>query len=200
MGLIRYGGVLLKRGDALANGLACCCDDCDCCSFNSITVIDNTFTYTGSFGVTVGAVVSGSVKKVGNTGCASQADNAAQHCVGALEFQVAITNGACQQQETVDAKACLFVLRSKDNYDKGNCCYWEVELDEPTIACLQDGFPANQPAILPFCKGSDAPSDCTFIIPSDACYGKCSTGGFATISFTTNSTGRCLCVGDEEYI
>ena len=202
MPLVRYEGILLKRGDSLATSLACCCEPaCDCCSFDSITSTASTFVYRGNFGVTVGNIVSGSFRKVANTGCTSQASPVAEKCVGKVEFQVLFTNGGCAEEEVVDGSACLFVKRSKDNDNKGNCCFWEVYVDEPDYSeCLKDGFPTGQHATVPFCKGGDAPSDCIFIQPADACYGLCDQGGWDTISFTTNSAGRCLCPGDEEYI
>lgn len=200
MPLIRYQGILLKRGNALANGLACCCDVCDCCAFDTISIVASQFIYTGRFGVTNGSIISGSMKKVSNAGCSSVTDPAGQACVGKVEFEVTITNGACQETQTVDGHACLYVKRSADNDDKGNCCYWEVFVGEPEYSeCLQDGFPDMDVArpTVPTCTGGDAPADCQFIQPSDPCFGLCDEGGFDSMSFTTDSGGLCFCEGDE---
>jgi hypothetical protein len=200
MALIRYQGALLKRGNALANGLACCCEFCDCCSFDSITIIASTFIYRGSFGITNGNIIANSFTKVSNAGCSSVTDPLGKPCVGKVEFQVYLTNGGCQENDTVDGHACLYVKRSADNNGKGNCCYWEVFVEEPEYSeCLKDGFPTGQYATIPTCSGADAPADCQFITPSDACYGLCDEGGWDSISFTTDSGGRCLCEGDEYF-
>jgi hypothetical protein len=202
MPLVRYEGILLKRGDALATSLACCCEpDCNCCSFENLTSVASTFVYRNSFGVTNGNIVAGSDKKVRNTGCASQTAPIAEKCVGKLEFEVLFTNGGCSESEVVAGSACLFVKRSKDNDNKGNCCFWEVFVEEPDYSeCLKEGFPTGQIATVPGCQGADAPSDCIFIIPADPCFGLCDQGGWDTISFTTNAPGNCTCLGDEEYI
>jgi hypothetical protein len=203
MGLITYEGVLLKRNDRLANGLACCCDVCDCCAFDTISIVASQFIYRGNFGITNGNIVANSFRKVSNAGCRSVTDPSGQPCVGKVEFEVFLTNGGCQENATVDGHACLYVKRSADNDNKGNCCYWEIFVEEPEYSeCLKDGFPdmnAARPTV-PTCTGGDAPSDCQFILPSDPCFGLCSPGGFDSISFTTDSGGNCSCAGDEEFI
>lgn len=214
--LIRYEGIILQRDGQLANSLACCCDKpCDCCEVKDTIQVQGIFTYTGNFGVTGGTIVA---YEKADTLCeeASYAAPVAstgygRKCSGKINFEVYLNNGACQEDETVSGYACLYIIESADNGNKGNCCYWEVWVEEPYIECLRDGFPdweTVQPAVVPTCTGGDVPADCQFIQPIDACYGFCSlnrqgcddTNGceWDAITFITDAPGRCNC--DTYYL
>ena len=212
--LIKYEGVILQRDGQLANSLECCCDErCDCCEVSDTTKITNgTFTYTGNFGLTGGTIVSyaRNPSPCGNESIiANDAGNGyAIQCTGRMDFEVQLTNGACQEEELVSGYACLYILESKHNDNKGNCCYWEVWVEEPYSPCLLDGFPdfeSEQPAVLHTCQGADAPSDCTFLLPTEPCYGFCrrnragnASPPWEAITFKTDAPGRCNC--DTYYL
>lgn len=209
MQLIRYEGVILERDGALATSLSCCCDQCDCCRIEDADplIFSSSFAHSGNFGVTGGVVIS---SELSTAPCSNRSihspnvtggDGYERTCNGRIDFTARFTNGACQREEIVEGHACLYILESENNDDKGNCCYWEVFVEEPYDECLRDGFPdyeTQQPAVLPGCNGADAPADCQFITPFDPCFGFCTENGWDEITIATNAPGTCNC--DTYYL
>lgn len=202
MPLIRYNGVILKRDGSLATSLNCCCDQpCNCCDMNfydySIPPLDELVTnHNGNFGNTVGELVDSIAIEETGGGTHYGDDGYSEACLGKIEFTYALDNGACQERETMEGRAYLRRAEKATGY----CCYWEITFDEPYSQCLLDGFPVGEIALIPFCQGASAPTNCDSLLPIEPCYGICNTGGFDLLTFKTNVPGNCTCPGDTYFI
>lgn len=178
--------------------MQCCCP-CNCCDITASDDIQGLLIeWTSVNGNTNGALSQGTLS---TDSCYDECgDDAAQTCLGRIDFEVTYTNGVCQRNQTKPGYACL--CRREDLGD-GFCCYWKIYLEPPDIECLDPATtlgagwpcPPGSPVILPYCLGSNS-DDCQFITTDDPCYDICEICGFSSVTFATSLTGNCQCEED----